>query len=147
MTKISYRELEEKDIDILLEIEETFPNPWPKEAFFLEFEGQHNKSLGLEIDDELVGYMFYSSYFDEVNINHFAIAKDQRKKGYASLILQELLKKISKKQLLYLEVSTENKAAINLYKKHGLEIVRTRKNYYGQNQDAYIMQKNRKESI
>ena len=44
-------------------------------------------------------------------------------------------------QLLYLEVNTENESAINLYKKFGLEIIRTRRDYYGKDQDAYIMQK------
>lgn len=136
-----FRELEEKDIDRLVAIEKFFPNPWPLEAFFIEFEGEHNKTIGLEVDDKLIGYMFYSDYLDEININHFAIHPEYRRQGYASDIMNELIRKMKKKQIIYLEVHTENTAAINLYKKFGLEILYTRKNYYGLGEDAYIMQK------
>ena len=136
-----YRNLEEKDIDTLVEIEKFFPNPWPLEAFFIEFEGENNKTIGLEIDNKLIGYMFYSDYLDEININHFAIHPDFRRRGYASDIMNELISRMKKKQIIYLEVSTENLAAINLYKKFGLEILYTRKNYYGLGEDAYIMQR------
>ena len=136
-----YRNLEEKDIDTLVEIEKFFPNPWPLEAFFIEFEGENNKTIGLEIDNKLIGYMFYSDYLDEININHFAIHPDFRRRGYASDIMNEVISRMKKKQIIYLEVSTENLAAINLYKKFGLEILYTRKNYYGLGEDAYIMQR------
>ena len=145
--KKTIRELDEKDIDVLVEIEKTFPNPWPLQAFFIEFEGEHNKTIALEVDDTLVGYMFYSEYLDEININHFAVVKEHRKKGYASLLMEELIKRMKKKQIIYLEVNTENESAINLYKKFGLKVISTRKNYYGQGEDAYIMQRDREESI
>lgn len=140
-----FRDLEEKDIDRLLEIEKFFPNPWPMEAFFIELEGEDNKTIGLEIDNVLIGYMFYSDYLDEININHFAIHPEYRRRGYASDIMNELNRRIKKNKVIYLEVHTENKAAINLYKKFGLEILYTRKNYYGLEEDAYIMQKGKLE--
>lgn len=135
-----YRELSIKDIDVLLNFEKNFPNPWSKKAFEIEFDGKFNKTLALEIDGILMAYIFYSEYLDEVNINHFATNPSYRQKGYASKILDKLIEAMSK-QLLYLEVNTSNIKAINLYKKYGLEIIGTRKNYYGEGQDAYIMQK------
>lgn len=147
MKRKIFRSLDEKDIDVLMEIEKSFPNPWPLEAFFIEMEGQYNHSIGLEVDDILVGYLFYSSYPDEININHFAINPDYRRQGYASDIMDYLIEKMTKKQLLYLEVSVDNKPAIKLYEKYGLKIISRRKDYYGQGQDAYIMQRDRKESL
>ena len=38
-----------------------------------------------------------------------------------------------------LEVNKKNEIAINLYRKYGFKIVGDRKNYYGIDQDAYIM--------
>lgn len=147
MTKKVFREVTKDDIQELLEIEKTFPNPRPKEAFLIEFEGKYNKTLGLEIDYALIGYIFYSEYIDEININHFAIHPDFRRKGYASELMKKLIAKLSNEQIIYLEVNTTNLPAINLYKKFGLYILNTRKNYYSKGQDAYIMQSNRKESI
>lgn len=142
-----FREIDEKDIECLVEIEKAFPNPWPLKAFFLEMEGEFNKSIALCIDDNLIGYIFYSEYLDEININHFVIDPKYRRMGYASEILNKLISGMTNKQLLYLEVHTKNKAAINLYKKHGLRIIRTRKNYYSLGEDAYIMQLDRKEEL
>lgn len=142
-----FREIDEKDIEYLVEMEKTFPSPWPNEAFFIELEGEFNKSLGLCVDDILVGYIFYSEYLDEININHFVVDRQYRRKGYASDLLAELIRKMTNKQLLYLEVSVENDPAISLYKNFGLEIISKRKNYYGLDKDAYIMQLDRKEEI
>lgn len=147
MKRKTYREIEEKDIERLLDLEKNFPNPWPERAFFIELEGEFNKSIGLEVDDILVGYIFYSTYPDEININHFVIDPKYRRMGYASDILEYLFSELSKKQLVYLEVNTENTPAINLYKKFGLEIISTRKNYYGQGIDAFIMKKDRREAL
>lgn len=147
MKDIKYRELSINDLDEILDMEKDFHNPWSREAFLIEFDGEFNNSIGLEIDGLFVGYVFYSSYLDEVNINHFVIKKSERKKGYASLIMDELLRIMDPKQLLYLEVSVKNKKAINLYKKYGLEIIQIREDYYGKGQDAYIMQRDRKEDL
>lgn len=147
MSNREFVEIDEKYIDFLVEMEKDFQNPWPLEGFFLEMENEYTRSIGLCIDGILVGYMFYSEYMDEININHFVVDINYRKKGYASEIMQELLNRLTKKQLIYLEVRTDNTAAINLYKKFGLEIINTRKNYYTDGQDAYIMQRDRKEEL
>lgn len=147
MSNREFVEIDEKYIDFLVEMEKDFQNPWPLEGFFLEMENEYTRSIGLCIDGILVGYMFYSEYLDEVNINHFVIDTKYRKKGYASEIMQELLNRLTKKQLIYLEVRTDNISAINLYKKFGLVIINTRKNYYSDGEDAYIMQRDRKEEL
>ncbi|MFM1564752.1 ribosomal protein S18-alanine N-acetyltransferase [Helcococcus ovis] len=147
MSNREFVEIDEKYIDFLVEMEKDFQNPWPLEGFFLEMENEYTRSIGLCIDGILVGYMFYSEYMDEININHFVVDINYRKKGYASEIMQELFNRLTKKQLIYLEVRTDNTAAINLYKKFGLEIINTRKNYYTDGQDAYIMQRDRKEEL
>ena len=41
-------------------------------------------------------------------------------------------------ETIMLEVSTDNRPAINLYKKVGFQIINVRKNYY-ENKDAYVM--------
>lgn len=147
MSNREFVEIDEKYIDFLVEMEKDFQNPWPLEGFFLEMENEYTRSIGLCIDGILIGYMFYSEYMDEININHFVVDINYRKKGYASEIMQELFNRLTKKQLIYLEVRTDNTAAINLYKKFGLKIINTRKNYYTDGQDAYIMQRDRKEEL
>lgn len=133
-------ELNKEDIKELLIYEKNFPNPWSELAFLVEFDGEYNKTLAIRNEKEIIAYIFYSEYFDEININHFAVNPQYRRKGYATKLLKYLVNNMNN-QLLYLEVNTSNISAINLYKKFGLEIIRTRENYYGKGQDAYIMQK------
>jgi ribosomal protein S18 acetylase RimI-like enzyme len=42
---------------------------------------------------------------------------------------------------MMLEVGVENIGAIALYEKLGYQTIATRKNYYGQGQDAFVMRK------
>jgi ribosomal-protein-alanine N-acetyltransferase len=42
---------------------------------------------------------------------------------------------------MMLEVGVENSGAIALYKKLGYKTIATRKNYYGQGLDAFVMRK------
>ena len=51
-----------------------------------------------------------------------------------------MLTNISPTSTVYLEVSVENQAAIELYEKFGFEKIHTRKNYYG-TEDAYVMER------
>lgn len=62
--------------------------------------------------------------------------------GIGSRLLEELIKKAEENStLITLEVNTENLPAVNLYKKFGFKILGTRKKYYNNKFDAYIMTK------
>lgn len=81
---------------------------------------------------------------DEVEIYTIAVDELYRGQKIASNMLEHLINfsremKVSK---IWLEVSTKNMPAINLYEKFGFEKIRLRKNYYSlTNEDAYIMLK------
>ncbi|MCI9366191.1 MAG: GNAT family N-acetyltransferase [Clostridia bacterium] len=58
------------------------------------------------------------------------------------MLLEALIKKaIETSALITLEVNEENKPAIHLYEKYGFQTVGTRKRYYDNKFDAYIMTK------
>ena len=40
-----------------------------------------------------------------------------------------------------LEVNVTNQTAVNFYQKFGFKIIHVRKNYYSDNNDAYIMER------
>lgn len=57
-------------------------------------------------------------------------------------MLEALIEKAKETStLITLEVNEKNISAINLYKKYGFQIIGTRKKYYDNNFDAYIMTK------
>lgn len=98
------------------------------------------KILGIKVDNKLIGYLSYFLIYDRIEIEYIYIDNDYRNKGYASNLFNELFIIAKNKNCINitLEVSVNNKSALNLYKKLGFKIVTIRKNYY-ENSDGYLM--------
>ncbi len=72
-----------------------------------------------------------------------AVMPESRRKGIATALIEEAMSGMQgyKAKQIYLEVRVTNDDAIKLYKKLGLEIVRTIGGYYSDGEDAYVMSK------
>lgn len=100
-----------------------------------------NRYIIYEVNLEKVGFLDYSFYYERVEINYIFVKDEYRKNGIASNLLKYLIDAYKDSYNITLEVSKNNIAAINLYEKNGFNIVATRKNYYGANVDAYLMER------
>lgn len=89
-------------------------------------------------DNVEVGYIETIPNIDEIEITDVLIYEEYRKKGYASKLLKNIIDNSNKR--IILEVSVNNKKAINLYKKFGFEEINVRKSYYKDGSDALIME-------
>lgn len=133
-----------EDADKVYEIEnESFFEPWSKKKLLKEFEeNSFLKHYVYEKDGEVVGFYIISCITDLVEIFTIAVDKDYREDGIGSKLLEHVINyaRENKANEIWLEASTKNIAAINLYKKYGFEIQSTRKNYYQKTgEDAYNM--------
>lgn len=91
-------------------------------------------------DDKIVGFISSTVLTDTADILDLVVGEDNRYRGVASNLLDYFISDLSDSiKLITLEVSTNNKAAINLYNKFGFEIVNVRKKYYSNGDDAYLM--------
>lgn len=91
-------------------------------------------------DDKIVGFISSTVLTDTADILDLVVGEDNRYMGVASNLLDYFISDLSDSiKLITLEVSTNNKAAINLYNKFGFEIVNVRKKYYSNGDDAYLM--------
>lgn len=99
----------------------------------------------LIIGDQPSGFIIYSHVLGEVEIIMLWIAKNRRKMGYGSAILNELLKisRANQNSAIFLEVAMDNEKAISLYRANGFKEVGNRRAYYtranGETMDAAIM--------
>ena len=91
-------------------------------------------------EDKFIGFITYSVIYDRAEIIDIIITEEERKKGYASMLVNAVINEALSKDLenITLEVNCNNEAAINLYKKLGFEVASIRKNYYKDN-DGYLM--------
>ncbi|MDA9708356.1 ribosomal protein S18-alanine N-acetyltransferase [Alphaproteobacteria bacterium] len=123
-------------------IDDVNEKKWEKKDFYTFISNQNN--IFILSHPKPVGYLKARVTSDEIEIISILIDKKHRKVGIGKSLLQKLLNIAFKKKIqnIFLEVSIENKIAINLYKKFNFIKIGKRKNYYFQNGkyiDADIM--------
>jgi ribosomal-protein-alanine N-acetyltransferase len=123
-------------------------DPWPAVAFQRELASPHNLYLGARVartGDLLVGYAGISrlgrkSPF-EYEVHTIGVDPAYQGRGIGRRMLAELLK-FAEGGVVYLEVRTDNEAAIALYRSMGFEQVGLRRRYYRvSGADAYTMRR------
>lgn len=119
-------------------------DPWSEGALHGELNAGHYY-LGAHDEDQLVGYAGMSLYgtrrHAEANVHTIGVDPDRQGEGIGRLLLRALLARADEFAApVYLEVRTDNAAAIGLYEAHGFTRVGLRRRYYQQSgADAYTM--------
>ena len=146
--QISITEMKLEDVEkIKKDLQVNFDNFWNYEILKEEIVNNNSKYLVAKIIKsgkcEIIGFAGIKIILDEADIMNIVVKKHHRKKGIASLIMENLIKMAQNLDLkkLRLEVNQKNIAAINLYKKFKFEEVGIRKKYYNNTDDAILMEK------
>ncbi|OXM55706.1 ribosomal protein S18-alanine N-acetyltransferase [Amycolatopsis alba] len=141
--------LRRKDIPRCVEIEKIlFPgdSPWTAYAFHAELDGGgYYLVTRPDESDEVIGYAGLAvvgrrgDY--EASIHTIGVAPENQRRGIGTILLKALLDRADELAApVFLEVRTDNDAAITLYERHGFERVGLRKRYYQPSgADAYTM--------
>ena len=135
--------LRQDDVARCAEIErDLFPgdDPWSENAFRSELE-QGNFYVGAYVDGELIGYAGLALSPYEASVHTIAVVASWQGRGVGRTLLRTLLDAVDAAGVpVYLEVRTDNAAAINLYLAHGFEHLGLRRRYYQPSgADAYTM--------
>ena len=102
------------------------------------------KSFVYEENGVILGYYISSMILDIAELFTIAVDQNYRKQKIGSYLLDHLINRCKDSDIkeIWLEVSTKNEAAINLYEKYGFTKDGLRKNYYQQlGEDAYNMKR------
>ena len=94
--------------------------------------------------DNMIGFLIFSEVDSAIwELMTIEIDPAERGKGFGFLLLSEGMAEVEtrKPKAIVLHVSTENKPAIELYRKFGFHIVKSVRNYYNGGQSAFLMQK------
>lgn len=137
------REMEEKDLDTIVKIEnDIYLDKWNKDAYLNDLVNDIAYNYVLEHEGVILGYYGFWIMFDNIDITKVSIRKELQGKKLSNILMEDLFSRISNLDIntVTLEVRKSNFKAIGLYKKYGFEQISERKNYYG-DEDAIIMQK------
>lgn len=95
-----------------------------------------------DANNEIVGFLIILNTFEISNIILIYVEEEYRHKHVGTNLLDYYLTEISLDiEKIILEVNVTNKNAIKFYEKFGFDIIHIRKNYYSDNNDAYIMER------
>ena len=146
---ITYRQPIALDIPVLATYEkELFPySPWSTSQFKEEFAGiPTTRYMSVaESGNKIVGYcgVFLPAPGVEADILTVAVLPDFRRQGIAREFMRQI-EQWSKERgasAMMLEVEQSNSAAIELYTSLGYMKISVRMDYYGPDQDAFVMRK------
>lgn len=120
-------------------------DPWPAAAFNRELASAHNHYVGARVGGTLVGYAGISRLGRtppyEHEVHTIGVDPAYQGRGIGRRLLDELLT-FADGGVVYLEVRTDNEAAIGLYRSVGFEQIGVRRRYYRvSGADAYTMRR------
>ncbi|MEY4900758.1 MAG: ribosomal protein S18-alanine N-acetyltransferase [Actinomycetota bacterium] len=144
---LEIRPMTTADLSAVLEIEKAlFPiDAWTDALFLAELaEVSISRDVSVAIlDSQLVGYASFRYVGKQGDVNTVAVASNQQGNGIGTALMdwlesQAVLRNVRE---IFLEVRSDNEAAIKMYATRGYERIDIRRNYYGNTIDANIMRK------
>ncbi len=132
------------DVDQVAGLEKAcFSLPWNAQNYLQALEQPVFELYGIKHEAQLLSYISYYHFGEELEIINIATAPACRRQGYACKLLNFILVQARKqnKQRLILEVRESNVAALALYKGAGFyKIGRRKKYYFDNNEDALVLE-------
>ena len=119
-------------------------DPWPEMAFVRELAAEHIRYVAARAGDKLVGYAGISRLGRvapfEYEIHTIGVDPAYQRHGIGRAMMTRLLEDVD--GAVYLEVRTDNDAAIALYQSLGFVTVGVRRRYYrASGADAFTMRR------
>ena len=127
------RPMAAEDLVAVVRIEAAFASPWTREMLLKELGKKEGVSLVAETEaGEVVGWCCGAEAAGEGELYKIAVAANSQRQGIATLLLHEFIAVLAKRGVeeVYLEVRSQNHAALTLYQQSGWKIQGKRKRYY-----------------
>jgi ribosomal-protein-alanine N-acetyltransferase len=144
---LEIRPMTTDDLTAVLAIEsDLFPiDAWTRDLFLGELaEVSISRDVAVAvIDSVIVGYASFRYVGKQGDVNTVAVASNQQGNGIGTALMDWLESQatIRKVREVFLEVRSDNEAAMKMYTSRGYERIDVRRNYYGNTIDANIMRK------
>jgi [ribosomal protein S18]-alanine N-acetyltransferase len=139
----SFRPMALADLDEVMAIERaSFAYPWSSRFFLQEFQVECARSILVEIDGKIVGYVLFWLLPDGVDIHNLAVRSEFRRRGIGRILLQQVILEALRRSSVRvtLEVRKSNLTAQKLYESAGFVATGVRRAYYSDDgEDALTM--------
>lgn len=142
-----WRRLGRRDAEEVARLETaSFTEPWTRPMVEQELGSEHCFALGL-VDrrpnhkDLLSAHALFRTVPPTAELNRIAVAPEDRRQGLGRVLLGQALGQLAKASCreVFLEVRSNNKAALALYRALGFMQVGCRSGYYTDGTDALVL--------
>ena len=118
-------------------------NLWTLKQWQLELLKNTVRAFGIFHEKKIIGLCVAQFLFNQSELNYLTVHPLFRRRGLGKTLMNKLIQQSFDENIdkIFLEVSSENLQAINLYKKLGFETIRIRPNYYRNGTDALMKEK------
>lgn len=126
----------------IVAIERTsFRDPWPA-ASFRDFIRDPGSSWVALKEGRVAGYLVTLWVADEIHLLNIVVREDMHRRGLGTRFFAFLLQmaRVRGSRTIFLEVRVSNEAALKFYQKIGFRFSYRRKGYYGDGEDAWVME-------
>lgn len=122
---------------------QTNPHPWTRQQFQAAFVSGHEWLYVAQCNQSILGLIVWQHILDEIELHLIATAPSARRQGIATQLLMNMFQEAAKQGVvrILLEVRQNNESALALYRKLGFATIASRPNYYGDTENALIMEK------
>ena len=138
------RKAQRSDLSLLYALErELFSDAnYPLSRGSLAYHIKNNMLYVAQIDGNIAGYVLVLIKRKKAKLYSIGVGRDHRNKKISEMLLNRAIAELALLGFgtLLLEVRTDNKAAIGLYKKIGFNEIKTLKAFYKDGCDAYLME-------
>ncbi|WP_406688675.1 ribosomal protein S18-alanine N-acetyltransferase [Saccharopolyspora sp. ID03-671] len=149
MSEVEVLKLRRSDLRRCAELERVLfdgDDPWSRAAFSAELDQGHHY-VGAYLGERLIGYAGLAVNgrppHAEAEVHTIGVDPEHQGEGVGKALLRALLSRADEhRATTFLEVRTDNEAAIKMYRDHGFEIVGLRPRYYQPSgADAHTMRR------
>ena len=146
ISPVLVRKMMPGDVDGIAKIEQSYPSPWPTVSLHKELSKPNSTQLvSCAATGVLQGWLCASIVGSEAELLKITISSTCRRKGVGTILLSHLEQDLKALEVdsLFLEVRSQNDAALKFYLKFGFFQVGLRRKYYSlPDDDAVILKKN-----
>ncbi len=141
--KLRVRPMSESDINEVYRINKSSftTDAWSRDAIEREFKLPYSVRFVLESDGKVIGYCVIWLIKGEAFIMSIAIDKNLRGRGLGRYFMEKIIDDLrNRAQTFLLDVRKSNLPAIRLYRSLGFSIVKERKKFYSDGENALLME-------
>lgn len=131
------------DITSILKIESEGSGRWKRDFFETELNTGFSLFLVALMGEAIIGFAVAWDIPGEIQLQNIAVDKDYRREGCGTKLIESLCSLLEHKrpERILLELRISNLPALKFYRFLGFEKTGIRKNYYGDGDDALLMEK------